>query len=280
MLHLNSITAFTVMLCGYACMLSSGFAAAAGVPEDKIVRIAVIGGSTAADYDPGETNMRGWGQMLREHLVAGRGEIINAARGGRSSKSFRREGRWQAVLEEVPPPDYVLICFGSNDGRGKGDHRETFPGYVPMELPEDGLGSAADDWFRNNIHSYVEEAREAGIIPVVVTIQERSTFKDNGSVVRRNGPWSDAAIVAAVEAGAVVINLNAYSVELLETIGQEQSVRMQYIRDDGSVDRSHHNAVGAGLYAEYIASRLIAEFPELQDVLVDTQGSRLRDFMK
>lgn len=209
-------------------MLPSGFAAAgdSGNAEGKTVRIAVIGGSTAADYDPGETNMRGWGQMLREHLVAGRGEIINAARGGRSSKSFRREGRWQAVLEEVPPPDYVLICFGSNDVKGKGDHRETFPGYVPMELPEDGLGSAA-----------------------------------------------------AVEAGAKLINLNVYSVQLLEKIGQEQSARMQYIRDDGSVDRSHHNAVGAGLYAEYIASRLIAEFPELKEVLVDTRGKRRQDFV-
>ena len=42
-------------------------------------------------------------------------EIDNHAVNGRSSKSFIDEGRWQKVIDNVKPGDYVFIQFGHND---------------------------------------------------------------------------------------------------------------------------------------------------------------------
>src|SRR5215470_8595697 len=43
----------------------------------------------------------------------------NEAKNGRSSSSYRAEGSWAKVMEEVKPGTYVLIQFGHNDQPGK-----------------------------------------------------------------------------------------------------------------------------------------------------------------
>src|SRR5437016_6058415 len=79
------------------------------------VRIVLVGDSTVNDEG-------GWGPGLRgsfgPQIV-----ILNHAKNGRSSKSFRDEGLWTKALADKPA--YVLIQFGHNDGPGKGPERET-----------------------------------------------------------------------------------------------------------------------------------------------------------
>lgn len=55
-------------------------------PQDAPLRIALVGDSTVAERG-------GWGPGLRAALLPGV-EVINHARNGRSSKSFRDEGAW------------------------------------------------------------------------------------------------------------------------------------------------------------------------------------------
>lgn len=43
--------------------------------------------------------------------------VDNRAQNGRSTKSFRDEGRWQGVLDALRPGDVVVIQFGHNDGK-------------------------------------------------------------------------------------------------------------------------------------------------------------------
>ena len=42
--------------------------------------------------------------------------VVNRAIGGRSSRTFVTEGRWDQVLEALRPGDFVIIQFGHNDG--------------------------------------------------------------------------------------------------------------------------------------------------------------------
>lgn len=70
--------------------------------------------------------------------------MVNLARNGRSSKSFRDEGTWAKVLLEKP--DYVLIQFGHNDQSGKGAERETDPATS----------------YRANMEHFIKEVRAAG----------------------------------------------------------------------------------------------------------------------
>lgn len=243
------------------------------------LRLVTLGGSSVADYDPAKTEMRGWGQLLRTFVDPEKADVINRAIGGRSSKSFLREGRWQQILELDPAPAYVLVSFGPNDVTGKGPTRETIPGPVPDVLPTEGPGSNEDDWFRNNLRRYIREARGIGAVPVLVSPQERSVFNDQGQVRRTNQRWVEATQAVAEEMGVVYVDMNRFSVTLLNTIGLERSEAMQFIRADGSVDRSHHNTTGSRLLAECVATELWRQFPALRPVMIEPTGEYHRQFL-
>ena len=55
------------------------------------LKIHTIGDSTMADYVENTTRTRGWGEMLQEFLSPD-AQVINYARGGRSSRPFCEEG--------------------------------------------------------------------------------------------------------------------------------------------------------------------------------------------
>ncbi|KAI5859979.1 carbohydrate esterase family 12 protein [Durotheca rogersii] len=57
----------------------------------------------------------GWGEYL-QYSFGSEYVVRNAAIGGRSARSFTREGRFAAVADVVNPGDWVVIEFGHNDG--------------------------------------------------------------------------------------------------------------------------------------------------------------------
>ncbi|MCU1233054.1 MAG: lipolytic enzyme family, partial [Candidatus Solibacter sp.] len=120
------------------------------------VRIVLVGDSTVNDAG-------GWGPGFRSSFNRDV-EIVNLAKNGRSSKSFRDEGLWAPATKNKP--DYVLIQFGHNDGPGKGPERETDPKTT----------------FRENMARYVDEARAAGAQPVLVTSIVRRNFTDDSRI--------------------------------------------------------------------------------------------------
>lgn len=55
----------------------------------------------------------GWGAFLPDYISLA---VVNDAVAGRSARSFTREGRFEAMAENVHSGDYVVIEFGHNDG--------------------------------------------------------------------------------------------------------------------------------------------------------------------
>src|SRR3954449_201709 len=137
-------------------LIAAALAVAADESALKPVRIVLVGDSTVNDEG-------GWGPGLKASFGPGV-EIINLAKNGRSSKSFRDEGLWAPAL--AAEPNYVLIQFGHNDVPGKGPDRET----------------DAKTTYRENIARYVDEARAAGAIPVLVTSIVRRNFTPDGKI--------------------------------------------------------------------------------------------------
>ncbi|MDR1498173.1 MAG: hypothetical protein LBS59_07185 [Puniceicoccales bacterium] len=83
--------------------------------------IFVVGDSTAAQGAPGAI---GWGRPLPTFFDMSRVNVINRARGGRSSRTFITGGLWDSVLAEMKAGDTVLIQFGHNDaGPVNDNHR-------------------------------------------------------------------------------------------------------------------------------------------------------------
>jgi lysophospholipase L1-like esterase len=71
----------------------------------------VVGDSTARN----QANL-GWGDHLAHYFDTSRINVANRAMGGRSSRTFINEGRWDKVLAEMKAGDSVLIQLGHNDG--------------------------------------------------------------------------------------------------------------------------------------------------------------------
>jgi rhamnogalacturonan acetylesterase len=59
--------------------------------------------------------MRGWGEDIARFLDPAKIQVMNRAIGGRSSRTFFSEGRWDKMLAEMKPGDLVLVQFGHND---------------------------------------------------------------------------------------------------------------------------------------------------------------------
>ena len=204
------------------------------------VKIVLVGDSTVTDKD-------GWGLGFRQHLAAGV-ELVNMAKGGRSSKSYRDEGWWEKALAERP--DYVLIQFGHNDQPGKGPERET----------------DAATTFSQNLSRYVEEARAAGAKPVLVTSLTRRRFKD-GKINSDLFPYADATKRVAAEKRVPLVDLHRLSIQLIDSMGQKESDALGKMKDDGKggqeMDYTHLGERGSQWVGKLVAEELRRVEPAL-----------------
>lgn len=63
----------------------------------------------------GGSGTEGWGEYLQYSFPSSY-VVSNKAIGGRSARSFTREGRFQAIADVVESGDWVVVEFGHNDG--------------------------------------------------------------------------------------------------------------------------------------------------------------------
>ena len=71
------------------------------------MRVFLIGDSTMADKVSADFPETGWGMPFASFFNEAV-EVQNHAYNGRSTKSFRREGRWAKVFNQIKKGDYVL----------------------------------------------------------------------------------------------------------------------------------------------------------------------------
>ena len=215
----------------------------------------LIGDSTMANKPliP-ENPERGWGQMLPPYFRAGV-RVENHAMNGRSSASFRTEGRWRAVEEALKPGDWVLIQFGHNDEKIKDPSRYSSP-----------FGS-----FKTNLTLYIQEARARGARPILATPVARRKFDEQGRLEDTHGDYVTALRQVAAEQQVPLIDLNRRSDELLRREGPELS-KKNYIwvtaaeypaLPKGRQDDTHFCAFGATRICDLAVAEIKTAVPEL-----------------
>ena len=220
---------------------------APGQAAEKI-RSVLVGDSTVASKS-------GWGDAFAK-LLGPKAECLNEAAGGRSSKSFRSEGRWEKALEEKPA--WVLIQFGHNDMPGKGPARETDP---KTTFPE-------------NLARYVDEARAIGARPVLVTSLTRRNFVDD-RLVRDLDDYAEATRRVAAEKKVPLIDLNARSIAQAEKLGPAGLAEMEPVGGkSGRRDHTHLNKRGAEIIAAIVAEEVRKSVPELAALLAASADGR------
>jgi lysophospholipase L1-like esterase len=224
-------------------VLLPGMAAAQNA-EPAALRVVLCGDSTMCEY-PAKGPLRGWGQCLRGCFDDGV-EVINLAQGGRSTKTFRADGRWQKAL--AARPAFVLIQFGHNDS------------HAP-DRPEST--DAATD-FPANLRLFVAEALAAGALPILLTPVVRRVFRPDGTLVGELAPYAEATRRVAAEMQVPLVDVQASSLKLVESLGPERSAAMA--NEPG--DHTHFNEHGARAMAELVIQELPAVVPALARHLV------------
>lgn len=207
--------------------------------------IYVCGDSTAAPYTPEEAPIVGWGQLLENHVSGIR--VVDAARGGRSTKSFLSEGRLQEIeMSGLGEGDLLLIQFTHND-------------------TSDLVWRHTDPWtsFKNNLSIYVDTARMYGAQPVLITPICRRYFRD-GVLIPSHGEYPDVIRVLAQQKGVPLIDVYQMSVEAISAMGDEASQKLyMHVQPgiypaypNGQHDDTHTQFAGADLYATMVADGL------------------------
>tara|TARA_R110002050_G_scaffold286121_2_gene436300 strand:+ start:33668 stop:34405 length:738 start_codon:yes stop_codon:yes gene_type:complete len=211
------------------------------VHSQKKTTLYLIGDSTMADKkDPNENPEKGWGQVLpaflNEHII-----VKNRAVNGRSSKSFRTEGRWQKILDSLRSKDFVFIQFGHNDQKAKDSTRYTNP-YTQ---------------YRYNLERYVKETREKGATPILFSSITRRNFNEHGVLVDTHGAYPLVARLVADDLKVAFIDLQVLTEQLEIAYGVEGSKKLHLhlepgenaYKPDGVVDNTHLSLTGANLVA-------------------------------
>lgn len=215
---------------------------------DKRPVIHLCGDSTCAPKDMSKGSPeRGWGMMFPNFCDDGV-RIINHARNGRSTKSFRDLGHWARVMKNLKPGDYVFLQFGHNDAKADDPVRY------------------ADPWgaYSDNLRQYIDEVRWAGAIPVLLTPVSRRWFKNGVLDENCHTDYPAAMAAVAAEKDVVLLDIYADTRDWLKKLGDEGSKPyfMQLAPGececfpDGRNDNTHTVERGAYEVASMVVARI------------------------
>ena len=212
-----------------------------------VARILIASDSTAANYGASAYPQMGWGMVLKCSLDP-RVEVVNLARGGRSTKTFIEEGLWAGLLEKVRSGDTVMIAFGHNDADR-----------VKIVRFTDPKGAYTD-----NLTRFVADVRAKGGQPVLMTPIAKHVFVGD-KVQETHGAYTLAVRAVAKATRTPLIDLDADMMGAQQARGEARSsgFYLIYTPQDGVArypkgitDTTHINEGGARLAASLVAARL------------------------
>lgn len=224
-------------------------------PKKKPV-LYLIGDSTVRNGDGSGRNLQwGWGSFIADHFDISRISIRNHAIGGRSSRTFINEGRWDTIRLLLKKGDFVIMQFGHNDGgplddtaRARGTIRgigeETKDIFNPITEREETVHTYG--WY---MRKYIRETKNKRAIPIVCSPIPRNDWKD-GKVTRSTESYAKWAKLVAEEEGAFFIDLNDLVATKYEEMGAEN------VKPFFPADHTHTNIEGAKLNAEIVMQAL------------------------
>ena len=230
----------------------------ASAEEQRPTHVYLIGDSTCANKNLEKENPeRGWGQLFRAFF----GEDVlveNHAMNGRSTKSFREEGRWEPIYSQMQEGDYVFIQFGHNDEK--------------VDRPKVG---SVPEVFAENLRRYVRETREKGGIPVLLTPIARRHFTEEGQLKKTHGEYPDRVRQVAEEMGVVLLDMEPVTEQWLRELGDEPSrPYFMWVKKgtsplypEGREDNTHLNVQGAHVVSRMVAKLVEEKIPALAERL-------------
>lgn len=168
----------------------------------------------------------GWGQMLSYYT----GEdyaISNHAHSGLTTETFRSEGHYKNITDNIKKGDICIFQFGHNDQK------------IWYLMAEDG--------YRKNLKKYINEIRELGGQPVLATSLVRNTWNRDSSYNDLLTEYAEEVIKIGKEMDVPVLDLHKRSKEFVMKTGRIDT--SSYLHPG---DATHSNDYGAYKFAGFI----------------------------
>jgi lysophospholipase L1-like esterase len=245
-----------VLILAFLAITAPAFAA------DPKPTLFIIGDSMVKNGTRGQV---GWGDPIAGHFDLERINVQNRAIGGRSSRTFQTEGRWDKVLAEAKAGDFVLIQFGHNDGgplddparargtlRGTGDESREIDN--PITKKKETVHTYG--WY---LRKYVTDARVKGVTPIILSPVPRLPQNPvEAPAAEPAGYVAWSAEVARAE-GVAFIDLHRLVLARYATVSRER-IKEKYFTP---ADNTHTSAEGAALNADCVVEglRLLKDVP-------------------
>lgn len=128
------------------------------VSSDKPV-VYVASDSTAQSYNASYAPQQGWGYYLQDYFTDNV-QVSNHSIAGRSSKSFYDNGRLNTILDQIKAGDYLIVCFGINDGAYNKEER-----YAPVCNNVDNPQQGSFEYYMT---FYIKGALDKGATPILM----------------------------------------------------------------------------------------------------------------
>ena len=193
------------------------------------------------------TSHAGWGVFLPNSLTL---PVVNKAIGGRSSRSYTVEGRFDEIANLVKPNDIVIIEFGHNDGGGLGsgdNGRSVCPGTGSETCQSTYNGQAV------TVHTFPYYLTEAGKkliakgAKVIVSSQTPNNPWEGGSFSYTDGGrfvGYARDVAKALGSNAMYVDHGAYTADIFKTLGKAK------VDAFFPVDHTHPSPAGSDAVAK------------------------------
>lgn len=210
-----------------------------------MIKVHMAGDSTMSVKSARELPETGWGMPFAAFFddeVA----VTNHAVNGRSTSTFREEGRWEKILSSLRTDDVVIIQFGHND-----------------EVPEKVGRYTTPEQYKFNLSRFIEETRRKRGEPMLLSPVVRRTFEDNGTL-QDTHPYAVLVREVANESGVFFVDMERLTRMLVEGMGDEASKAL-YLHlapgaypnyPKGRTDNTHLSPLGAREFAELFVGEL------------------------
>jgi lysophospholipase L1-like esterase len=225
----------------------------------------------------GAAGQWGWGHAIAGFFDARKIRVVNAAIGGRSSRTYLTDGHWAAVYANLRPGDFVMMQFGHNDGGNINDHeraRGTLRGIGDEQVEIDNLITKRHEvvhtygWY---LRRFITDARARGATPIVCSPIPRKIWDPDGRVHRNRADYAGWAEAVARQEHVAFVDLNEIIAARYDQLGRA-AVTALFPPEE----HTHTNLAGAELNARCVVAGLNGLNPDpLAPFLAGISGPNL-----
>lgn len=236
----------------------------AQVRDAKLPTLWIVGDSTLNSNAP----MRGWGQELAQFFDLSKINVVNRAIGGRSSRTFIYEGRWDKVMSEIKKGDFVILQFGHNDVGKYDDPAAKDRPSLHSEGDETAEATRLDGkketvrsfgWY---MRKYGNDVKAKGAQMIFASMVPHKDWADGKIVRKEREKWVLWTSNAAKATGGAYIDLNEIIALEFERLGPEKVAPLF------ADARTHSTQPGALLNAQMVIAGIKAlKNPQLKKFL-------------